>query len=116
VEILFIELPVFTKLRPSYLSEDQYQELQILLLSAPDSGALIQHTGGLRKLRFQDPRRQKGKRGGIRIIYYWWKDKRQIWLFTIYSKGEMNELTNSERKALQKMLRKEIESRVKCNE
>ncbi len=116
VKFVFVELPVFTKLRPSYLSEDQYRELQRLLLSAPDSGALIQQTGGLRKLRFHEPRRQKGKRGGIRIIYYWFKDRNQIWLFTVYSKGEMGGLTHSERNTLRRMLRKEIDSRLKCHE
>ena len=116
MKYLFIELPVFTKVRPSYLSEEQYLELQKFLLGAPDNGALIQKTGGLRKLRFQDPKRQKGKRGGIRIIYFWWKEKRQIWLFTIYGKGEVSDLTNSERKALQEMLRKEINARVKKHE
>ena len=116
MEFIFVELPVFTKLRPSYLSEDQFHELQKLLLGAPEAGALIQQTGGLRKLRFNDPKRQKGKRGGIRIIYFWWKDGHQIWLFTVYSKGEVSDLTNSQRKALQRMLREEINARVKKHE
>lgn len=49
-------------------------------------------TGGLRKLRFADERRGKGKRGGLRVIYYWWDAGSQFWLFTIYDKDETSDL------------------------
>lgn len=113
MNFLFVELPVFTKLRPSYLNEEQYRKLQQVLLRIPDKGDLIQNTGGLRKLRFSDLRRQKGKRGGLRIIYFWWKKEHQIWLFTIYNKGEVSDLTSSEKNILQQLLKNEIRSREK---
>ncbi|MEN9782800.1 MAG: hypothetical protein RJA24_143, partial [Pseudomonadota bacterium] len=56
-------------------------------------------TGGLRKLRFADTRRGKGKRGGLRVIYYWWLGGQQFWLFALYGKNEMADLTSLQLKA-----------------
>jgi mRNA-degrading endonuclease RelE of RelBE toxin-antitoxin system len=50
-------------------------------------------TGGFRKLRWHDERRGKGKRGGLRVIYYWLINDRQIWMFSIYDKDEVSNLT-----------------------
>lgn len=79
----------------------------------PEAGALIPGTGGLRKLRFADERRGKGKRGGLRVIYYWWDTGSQFWLFTVYDKDEMSDLTVPQRKALKEMIKKELEARRK---
>lgn len=68
-------------------------------------------TGGLRKLRHGDSRRGKGKRGGLRVIYYWWDGGRQFWLFTLYGKDEMADLNADEKKALKAMLKTELEAR-----
>ena len=46
--------------------------LQLGLMNNPTTGAVIEGTGGLRKMRQVDPRRGKGKHGGLRVIYYWW--------------------------------------------
>jgi len=77
----------------------------------PDAGDLIQGTGGLRKLRFADKRRNKGKRGGLRVIYYYWGGGLQFWMFTLYDKDEMSDLTSDERKILARMLDAEIAQR-----
>jgi hypothetical protein len=77
----------------------------------PEAGDVIEGTGGLRKARHPDPRRGKGKRGGLRVIYYWWNGKRQFWLFTLYDKDEMADLSAKERKALRDMLKREMEAR-----
>lgn len=77
----------------------------------PDAGALIPGAGGLRKLRFADERRGKGKRGGLRIIYYWWDGGSQFWLFTVYDKDEMSDLTKGQRETLKQMIKKELEAR-----
>jgi hypothetical protein len=79
----------------------------------PEAGDVIPGTGGLRKLRFTDERRGKGKRGGLRVIYYWWNSGSQFWLFTVYDKDEMSDLTDSERKALKDMIKQELEERRK---
>ena len=55
------------------------------MLKDPEAGDVITGTGGLRKLRHGDATRGKGKRGGLRIIYFWWELKKQFWL----SAGEL---------------------------
>jgi hypothetical protein len=77
----------------------------------PEAGEVIEGTGGLRKVRFADARRGKGKRGGLRVIYYWWGTGMQFWLYTLYGKDEMADLTPQQRKALRAMLKAELESR-----
>jgi hypothetical protein len=79
-------------------------------MTNPESGRTIQGTGGLRKLRFPDPRRGKGKRGGLSVIYYWRQEEMQSWLFTLYDKDEMSDLTSSQRSKLRTMLRAELEA------
>ena len=108
---LFVELPVFERHRQDYLDDDGYRSLQGGLLADPRLGVVIAGTGGLRKLRFADERRGKGKRGGIRVIYFWWEPGQQFWLFTLYDKDEMVDLTFKERVQLKAMLQREIEAR-----
>lgn len=55
--------------------------------------------------------RDKGKRGGLRVIYYWWSGGLQFWLFTVYNKDEMADLNAKERKAIKAMLTNELEAR-----
>jgi hypothetical protein len=62
-------------------------------------------------MRFGDPQRGKGKRGGLRIIYYWWETGHQFWLFTLYGKDELKDLTPTQRKALASMLQNEVRTR-----
>jgi len=77
----------------------------------PEAGDVIEGTGGLRKIRFADEKRGKGKRGGLRVIYYWWLSGKQFWLFTIYSKDEMDDLTTAQRKTLKDLLKQEVDAR-----
>lgn len=108
---LFKELPAFTRFRADYLNDEALRGLQNTLLANPDGGDVIEGTGGLRKLRYPDPRRGKGKRGGIRVIYFWWESGRQFWLFTLYDKNEASDLSAAERKVLKDMLKRELEER-----
>ena len=111
MKAVFIEMPVFEKYRSDYLNDDEYLELQNGLLKAPGKGAVIQGTGGLRKIRWSDDHRGKGKRSGIRIIYYYYVTGSQFWMFTIYDKDEATNLTKEQKKALKKMLEKEVTQR-----
>lgn len=87
--------------------------LQATLLKGPEAGDMIEGTGGLRKLRFADARRGKGKRGGLRVIYYWWQAGSQFWLYTLYDKGERDDLSPQQRKILRTMLKAELDARRK---
>lgn len=111
MKAIFVELPAFAKYRSEYLEDEGFRELQNALMANPEAGDVLEGTGGLRKLRQADPRRGKGKRGGLRVIYYWWDGKRQFWLFTLYDKDEMDDLSAKERKALKDMLKRELEAR-----
>jgi hypothetical protein len=108
---LFVELPAFARYREAYLDDDGYRSLQAELLTNPSVGDVIEGTAGLRKMRQADARRGKGKRGGLRIIYFWWEAGRQFWLFTLYDKDEIDDLTPKERKTLKDMLKRELEAR-----
>ena len=107
----FVELPAFVRYRSIYLDDEGFRALQNELLRNPEAGDVIEGTGGLRKLRQSDPRRRKGKRGGLRVIYYWWNGHQQFWLFTLYDKDEMDDLQASQKKALKLMLKTELENR-----
>ncbi|MBI1889449.1 MAG: toxin [Burkholderiales bacterium] len=113
MKALFVELPPFERFRAIYLDDAAYQDLQKTLIANPESGDVIEGTGGLRKMRYSDARRGKGKRGGLRIIYYWWVGGSQFWLFTLYDKDEMDDLSADDRKKLKAMLKREIEVRSK---
>jgi hypothetical protein len=82
----FVETRLFSRLLGEYLTDDEYAELQAALASAPDRGALVKGSGGVRKLRWSQPGR--GKRGGIRVIYYAKTHEGVIWMLTIYAKNE----------------------------
>jgi hypothetical protein len=110
MKALFVELPAFAKYRADYLDDEGFRGLQQSMLKNPEAGNVIEGTGGLRKLRHGDPRRGKGKRGGLRVIYYWWDGGQQFWLFTLYDKDEIENLTADE-KALRGMLKAELEAR-----
>jgi hypothetical protein len=108
----FVELPPFERHRESYLGDLEYRELQSELIKNPKAGTVIRETGGLRKLRFDDKRRGKGRRGGLRVIYYYWVEGLQFWLFSIYDKDEANDLTAKEKKDLKLFLDAEIAKRT----
>lgn len=111
MKALFVELPAFERYRQEYLSDEAYRGLQNEMLKAPEAGDVIMGTGGLRKIRHGDTQRGKGKRGGLRVIYFWWESHRQFWLFTLYDKSEMDDLSPKDRSALKAMLKQELESR-----
>ena len=93
-----VELPNFTKLVVSFLSDDEYKELQNHLIKHPKSGDLIPKTGGLRKVRWAGS--GKGKRGGLRVIYFWVSSDDEIVMVSIYKKSDKDDLTKDQYKIL----------------
>jgi mRNA-degrading endonuclease RelE of RelBE toxin-antitoxin system len=81
----FIETPSFTKILEQYLDDDEYSNLQNHLNNHPESGAIVPGSGGVRKLRWRGEGR--GKRGGLRVIYYLRLARGDIWMLTIYGKN-----------------------------
>ena len=83
--ISFVETKLFTRLVQEYLSDDEYSELQRALIANPEAGAVVPGSGGIRKLRWGVAGR--GKRGGIRVIYFLRTRQGQIWMLTLYPKN-----------------------------
>ncbi|MBK6337322.1 MAG: type II toxin-antitoxin system RelE/ParE family toxin [Betaproteobacteria bacterium] len=83
--ISFVETKLFTRLVQEYLSDEAYSALQQALLADPEAGAVIPGSGGVRKLRWGVAGR--GKRGGIRVIYFLRTRQGQVWMLTLYPKN-----------------------------
>ncbi len=81
----FIEAPFFTKALDRYLDDNEYRELQNHLIKHPESGKVVPGSGGVRKIRWAAEGR--GKRGGLRVIYYLRLARGHIWMLTIYGKN-----------------------------
>ena len=109
MKAVFVEMSTFARHRADYLDDDGYGELQQTMMENPQAGDVIEGTGGLRKLRYGDARRGKGKRGGLRVIYYWWDGGAQFWLFTLYDKDEMDDLSTREKRVLKERLKAALE-------
>ncbi len=83
--ISFVETKLFTRLVQEYLSDDEYSQLQQALAADPEVGPVIPGSGGVRKMRWSVTGR--GKRGGLRVIYYLRTRRGQIWMLTLYLKN-----------------------------
>ena len=84
--LTFVETKLFTQLVQRYLPDDEYAALQAAIVASPEAGDVIRGSGGVRKLRWGLSGR--GKRGGVRIIYYLRPQLGQVWMLTLYAKNE----------------------------
>ena len=89
-KMVFIETSIFTKLLYGYLTEDEYIGLQGYMFKYPEAGDVVPGSGGVRKLRWSIA--GKGKRGGVRVIYFFKKRDNEIWLLTIYGKSQVENI------------------------
>ena len=83
--ISFVETKLFTRVVQEYLSDDEYSRLQQALAADPEVGLVIPGSGGVRKMRWSVAGR--GKRGGLRVIYFLRTRHGQIWMLTLYAKN-----------------------------
>ncbi len=93
----FIETSIFTQRIVKLLTDESYRDLQAVLAEEPKAGEVIPGAGGLRKIRWRGISR--GKRGGIRVVYYYWSAHRLYMLFA-YDKTEQEDLTPEQLKTL----------------
>ena len=99
--MVFIESAVFTRQVQELLTDASYGQFQAFLAENPEAGAVIQDTGGLRKVRWAVP--GGGKRGGVRVIYFYVSAQAQCRMLLIYRKGVKDDLSAAEKKALRKL-------------
>jgi len=100
----FIELPFFTKKWMEIgLDDIELLRLQVMLLDNPQAGPIIEGTGGIRKIRF--PLRNRGKSGSIRVCYVDFEEYDIIYLLTVYTKKEKDNLSNEEKNYLKKLVK-----------
>ena len=90
----FIETKLFTKRVSEFISDEEYRQLQIALIGNPEKGAVVKGGKGLRKIRWTDL--TKGKRGGIRIIYYYQVSEEEILMLYAYKKSEAEVITKQQ--------------------
>jgi hypothetical protein len=88
--MVFIETSIFTKLLSKYMKDDEYRLFQLYLMENPDKGKVISGSGGVRKIRWAI--NNKGKSGGIRVIYFWKESASEIWLLTLYAKSKKDSI------------------------
>lgn len=104
--MVFFETPVFTRQIRELVEDDQYRQLQEMLVARPDAGDLIPRSGGLRKIRIAASGR--GKRGGARVIDYWIVAKDQIYMLLAYAKNAQDDLSEDQLKTLRALVRQEF--------
>lgn len=100
---LFIETSAFTKAVKNLLDDETYAAFQRDLIADPNRGDVMSGCGGLRKIRLIDPKRRKGKRGGIRIVYLHAPEANWILLVDIYGKEHKTDLSSDEKKILRQL-------------
>jgi hypothetical protein len=100
----FIEVPLFTKRwKEIGLGDDELLALQIMLLKDPQSGPVIEGTGGIRKVRF--PLENRGKSGSVRICYTDFAEYEVTYLITAFTKKNQENLSDDEKKVLKKLVK-----------
>ena len=103
--MIIVETSVFTRQVQKLLTDDEYQQLQLVLVERPDLGAIIGGSGGLRKVRWS--RSGHGKRGGVRAIYYWAVEQDRLLMLLIYAKAEQDDLSHEQLQILKKIIEAE---------
>jgi len=103
--VRFVETPIFTRQITDLLDDSDYRRFQVFLAAKPETGDVIRGSGGLRKIRWSAQGR--GKRGGMRIIYYLLEED-EIYLLLAYPKNKQEDLTNDQLRVLRTLVKEEI--------
>jgi mRNA-degrading endonuclease RelE of RelBE toxin-antitoxin system len=104
--MVIVETKVFTRQVTELLCDEEYRSLQEQLNNNPESGDLIIGSGGLRKIRWSI--KGRGKRGGVRVIYYWAVRNEVILMLLMYTKNEQENLTPEQTKILKRIIEEEF--------
>src|SRR5665213_3031193 len=106
MKLTFVEAPWFTERLKARMGDESYRAMQNAIAEHPDKGKVMPGCGGLRKLRFADPSRGQGKRGGLRVIYLHVPEACRVDFLDVYGKDEKDDLTPKEKKILADLAKK----------
>jgi len=101
-----IETQIFTQRVREILDDEEYRVLQNEFVLNPELGNIIHGSGGIRKMRWSGSGR--GKRGGSRVIYYWFKEQDNLLMLLIYTKKEKDDLTKAQLRVLKSVVESEL--------
>lgn len=101
-----IETPIFSRRVQKVLTDDEYQQFLTHLVHQPDMGVVLRGGGGIRKVRWAA--KGHGKRGGVRIIYYWAMEQDKILMLFIFAKNEQDDLSQKQLSDLRKVVEEEL--------
>lgn len=102
-----IETSIFTRRMQEFFSDDEYRELQTEIIANPDIGKVIPGSGGIRKMRWR--KKGIGKRGGLRILYYWFIQPKKILMLFAYQKNVQEDISKDQLKTLRKIIEEEYQ-------
>jgi len=100
--MIFVETPVFTRQITALADDETYSELQQELVRDPEAGDIIKGAGGIRKIRIAA--KGHGKRGGARVIYYYFVSESRLGMLLAYPKNERDDLTAAQKKTLVRII------------
>lgn len=103
--MVIVETSIFTKRIQTLLDNEDYRDLQLTLVNRPGAGVVIPGSGGLRKVRWARP--GSGKRGGVRVIYYWAVNADQLLMLFVFAKNEQDDLLPNQLRILRKLIEDE---------
>jgi len=106
----FFEAPFFTRRVAELLDDNTNRQLQNELQENPAKGEVMQGCDGIRKVRVEAPRRGKGKRGGLRVVYLHIPEAHCIYFITIYGKDEQDDINEEQKRQLKAIAEKTKEA------
>ena len=109
-----VETPFFLRKASALLTDEEREQLIEFVGANPEKGELVPESGGVRKLRWGA--KGKGKRGGVRVIYYFHNAAFPIFLLTLYAKNQKANLTKAERNELRDLMPKLVKTYGKGRE
>ena len=99
--ITVAETPLFSRQAREVRDELERESFIDFIARNPEEGDLIPETGGVRKIRWGRP--GSGKRGGSRVIYFYHRRDRPLYLLMVYAKARQENLTADEKQAVRKL-------------
>ncbi len=102
MDTLFVWTPAYARKADSLVTDAEQRAIETEIAIDPERFPIIRGTGGVRKMRARVGGR--GKRSGVRVCYYWVADPKNVFLLTMYGKGEKADLTAADRKAVRAMV------------